>query len=87
MKLPWKSQRLSRLFSSSALICAEAIILCILGVSLFIQSMRDGLPWPPKAAGMDGTGIAAVPAEESYIKWVDFNVTSQALTGLNFWPI
>lgn len=79
MKLPWKSQRLSRLFSSSALICAEAIILCILGVSLFIQSMRDGLPWPPKAAGMDRTGIAAVPAEESYIKWVDFNVTSQAL--------
>lgn len=79
MKLPWKSQRLSRLFSSSTLICAETVILCILGVSLFIQSIRSGLPWPPKAAGMEGTGIAAAPAEESYIKWVDFDVTSQAL--------
>lgn len=79
MKLPWKSQPFSRLFSSSALICAEAIILCILGVSLFIQSIQDGLPWPPRAAGMDGVDIAATPADESYIKWVDFDVTAQAL--------
>ena len=75
MKLFQKPRLLSRFFTSGTLICAEVILLCIFSLSVFFKSIQNGHPWPPEASGM----ITASPAKETYIKWVDFTVTSQAL--------
>ncbi len=65
----------ARFFTSGTVICAEVILLCVLSLSILSHSVRSGRPWPPGLSGMS----TAAPAKESYIKWVDFNVTSQAL--------
>lgn len=39
------------------------------------KSIQSGRPWPPDLSGMN----TAAPAPKDTIKWVDFNVTSQAL--------
>ncbi len=74
MKLPKKPFPFQKLFSSSAVITAEVILLCVLSVSLFIHSVRSGPLWPPSVSG-----ITAAPSDDSYIKWVDFDVTSEAM--------
>ncbi len=75
MNLFKKLRRFSKYFTSGTLICAEVILLCTFSLSILYKSLQSGRPWPPEASGMD----AASPAKESYIKWVDFTVTSQAL--------
>ena len=76
MNLFKKLRRFSKYFTSGTLICAEVILLCTFSLSILYKSLQSGRPWPPEASGMD----AASPAKESYIKWVDFTVTSQALS-------
>ena len=73
MKLP-ADRILKKLFSSSAVITAEVIALCILSVSLFLHSVYKGPVWPPSISG-----ITSAASEDSYIKWVDFDVTSEAM--------
>lgn len=62
-------------FTSGAVICAEVILLCVLSLSILFKSIQSGRPWPPDLSGMN----TAAPAPKDTIKWVDFNVTSQAL--------
>ncbi len=75
MKSFFSRHTLARFFTSGTVICAEVILLCVLSLSILIHSVQSGRPWPPDLSGMN----AAAPAKEPYIKWVDFNVTSQAL--------
>ena len=75
MKSFFRQHFSGKLFTSGTIICAEVILLCILSLSILFQSIQSDRPWPPDLSGMN----AAAPAKKDTIKWVDFNVTSQAL--------
>lgn len=74
MKLPKCLCRLKKCLSPASVITAETIALCVLSVSLFLHSVYQGPMWPPSISG-----ITSAASEDSYIKWVDFDVTSEAM--------
>ena len=59
----------------------ESILLCCFGIVLVTGLLRDGFPKEEQAVEVEAF------AEKKYIKWVDFNVSYEALCEAYKWDV